>query len=94
MKQRFLVSSDISDNKKRRKVVRILEEYGMRWQESVFCCQFSKTEKEKVIKKLNKIADKTDSVFVLPLSEQTIEGTEFIGLVKELVNQKPSVNVF
>jgi len=94
VKQKFLVSSDISDNKKRRKVVRILEEYGIRWQESVFCCQFSKTEKDKVIKRLNKIAEKTDSVFVLPLSEQTIELTEFIGLVKDIAIKKPMANVF
>jgi len=94
VKQKFLISSDISDNKKRRKVVRLLEEYGIRWQESVFCCSLSKTERDRVVKKLGKIAEKSDSVFVLPLSEQTIELTEFVGLVKDIAEKKPAANVF
>jgi len=94
MKQNYLVSFDVTNDKIRRKVVRTLEEYGHRWQYSVFYCAFSKTERQKTLKKLEDLIQKTDSVFCIPISQQTLDLSDFIGQISLIINAKPEINLF
>ena len=66
MKNKFLIGYDIQNDKKRRSVTKILENYGVRWQFSVFFCNFTIAERKKIEEKLNAIIDvKSDSVFII-----------------------------
>ena len=44
MRNFFLVSYDISDDKRRSRIARLMLGYGERIQQSVFCCQLNKRE--------------------------------------------------
>ncbi len=95
MKNKFIVSYDIQNNKKRREIVKILEDYGSRWQFSVFHCYFSITEKVKVLKKIESfINKKTDSVLILPLSQQTFDNSIFFGKIEEIIDSSSQPSFF
>jgi CRISPR-associated protein Cas2 len=65
-----LVTYDITDNKKRQKIIKELEKLGVRVQYSCFEIEGKKREIEKVLTKISQIIDKTDSVFVFELSKE------------------------
>ncbi|HCZ07030.1 MAG: CRISPR-associated protein Cas2 [Thermotogota bacterium] len=66
----FLISYDVSDNKKRNKIAKILEEYGKRIQYSVFYCQFSKKTLFDILSRVSKIIDKdNDSILAIILPQ-------------------------
>lgn len=60
----YIIAYDFSDNKKRNKISKILENYGTRIQKSVFQCSLNKGQlhflKEKLINELNNYADSED----------------------------------
>ena len=93
MKDKYIVSYDISDDKRRRKFVKIIEDYGIRWQFSVFLCEFTVAEKKEFNTKIKKVINsKKDSVISIPTSPQTLERTEVIGVVDltKSINKEPS----
>ena len=62
-KKFFLIAFDISSDKKRRKVVKILENIGMRVQKSVFECFLDDKQFVKNKNKMDAVIDiKTDSI--------------------------------
>lgn len=65
----YIIAYDFSDNKKRSKISKILENYGTRIQKSVFKCSLHKGQlhflKEKLINELNNYAyDDNDSLII------------------------------
>ncbi len=67
----ILVIYDISDNKKRRGAVKVLNAYGTRVQKSAFECIITDAMAAALEKKLSVIIDKTDSVRIYPLGSGT-----------------------
>jgi CRISPR-associated protein Cas2 len=64
-----LIAFDIADDKRRRRLVKVLESFGVRAQESVFEAWLNEREKEKLLRKASKyIAREADrfAVYVLP----------------------------
>ena len=57
-----LVIYDVSDNKKRRRIFRILNGCGTRVQESAFECIISEARISALERKLSALIDRTDSV--------------------------------
>lgn len=59
----ILVIYDVSNNKRRRKIVRLLESYGIRVQKSAFECDVSKASVETIKKRAAGLIDETqDSI--------------------------------
>ncbi|PID26399.1 MAG: CRISPR-associated endonuclease Cas2 [Candidatus Cloacimonadota bacterium] len=86
MKERYIIGYDIKDDKNRRKITKHLEDYGVRWQYSVFECRLSESEKVKLVKILDRITDpKTDSVFFIPISNQTFNRITFLGQLNSII---------
>jgi CRISPR-associated protein Cas2 len=62
-RQFLVVSYDISDDKRRRKVMQALEDFGSRVQYSVFECRLSPAEVEKLKKRLKPyVREAADSI--------------------------------
>lgn len=68
----ILVIYDVSDNKKRRNVVKVLNGYGTRVQKSAYECIITNAMSAALEKKLARIIDKTDSVRIYHLSTGAI----------------------
>lgn len=67
-----LVIYDIVDNKKRTRMVKCLESYGVRVQKSAFEAYLSKKKYEQLMKEASRIIDKeTDSLRVYLLANNT-----------------------
>lgn len=68
MRHRYLVSYDICDPKRLRRVHRIVRDYGDYVQDSVYLCELSFTEKTELEQKLCKrIQDQSDQVLLVSL---------------------------
>ena len=65
---RYLVMYDISDDRKRARVERLLAEWGMRVNYSVFEIESSKAGYRKVIKRLLDLTDRHDDVRIYHLT--------------------------
>lgn len=83
MKKRFIFCYDISDNRTLQKVAKELEKHGIRTQYSFFEIELSRSEADKLYKKLCQMVNKeTDRVFMylLPPDCKTI----FLGKLSSL----------
>ncbi|MCA9983219.1 MAG: CRISPR-associated endonuclease Cas2 [Anaerolineales bacterium] len=78
---RLLVSYDISSDKRRRQVVKILEGYGYRVQYSVFECEVNKREFEAMLGRLKPLVStrQEESIRFYPLSEDVAEKIKVLG---------------
>jgi len=63
----WIISFDISDNKRRRRAARILEGYGHRTQYSVFECLLRRQQLRKVQGQLKQLIEPNDKVFYYPV---------------------------
>jgi len=68
-----LISYDVRDAKRLRRVAKKLEGYGERIQYSVFRCRLDRTTLEKLHWELNKILDEEDDLLVIPLCPSCAE---------------------
>jgi len=66
---RVLVIYDVEDNKKRTKIVRILESYGIRVQKSAFECHLDNRRLETMKKQLKKVIGEDDSIRIYSLRD-------------------------
>lgn len=90
---KFLVSYDITSDRTRNKTAKILEDYGVRIQYSVFECNMVKKELTELTNKLvDLISKKTDSIFILPICENCYNKKLFIG-VEYSIKQTSFVNI-
>jgi CRISPR-associated protein Cas2 len=62
-----LVSYDVRDPKRLRKVAKLLEGYGVRLQYSVFRCRLDREMLEQLHWRLNQIMEAEDDLLVIPL---------------------------
>lgn len=76
----ILVIYDISDNKKRNHLVKILNEYGFRVQKSAFEALIEPNKYKNLIKRIKDIPDSSDSIRVYKIQGKgavEIYGTKF-----------------
>lgn len=86
MKQFLVVAYDIADDKRRRKIAKVLEKYGLRCNESVFECLLTDSSIDKLKTELLKLADpKEDSVLYYYLCLPCVMKRECIGRRSELL---------
>ena len=73
MRKFYFISYDITDDKRRNRVARILLDYGERVQYSVFCCQVNKRELLKLQESL-KLAINNNEDQILFLQAGMVQG--------------------
>lgn len=78
-KQFLLVSYDISQNKRRLKIMKTLEGFGKRVQYSVFECQLKRAQVIELRKKLYALAEKEDSIRLYYLTAEDLKRIEVFG---------------
>jgi len=85
---RFIVCYDISDNRKRLKVSKLLKGFGIRTQYSVFEVDCSKNVMDAIIIAVDSIIDPVDKFFVYPVDDRNIHKIKRIGVVSsgDLIN--------
>jgi len=80
MRQFLVVSYDISDDKRRRKVMQAMEDYGARVQYSVFECRLLAAEIVKLKRRLRPLVrDPRDSVRFYYINAADITRIEVLG---------------
>jgi CRISPR-associated protein Cas2 len=80
MKQFILVSYDISDDKRRTKVMKALEDFGKRVQYSVFECRLTPAQIEKLKRRVQPfVRDEDDSVRFYPISADDVGRIQVLG---------------
>jgi len=76
----IVVAYDISDDKRRNKIAKILEEYGERKNFSVFECLLTHAQLGKMKQKIQaKMKDPTDTVLYYPLCKDCMQKAEQHG---------------
>ena len=76
----YAISYDISDDKRRLKVAKVLKDFGQRVQLSVFEARLEPSELGRLKKRLTPILDQAeDSVRLYPLCGACVPGIEVLG---------------
>ena len=90
----YIVSYDISDPKRLRKVATACEDYGERKQYSVFLCRLSATDVVKLRNRLYDLIDlQKDQVLFIPLCGKCVNQIEALGRPTEVYDAKDVVVV-
>jgi CRISPR-associated protein Cas2 len=77
----YLYAYDIPDNRRRTKIAKKLEQYGIRIQKSVFQCDISAGLSENLKSSLQKfINTEEDSLLIIPLCQNDLEKIEYLGM--------------
>lgn len=85
MKQFLVVAYDIADDRRRQKIAKVMEQYGLRCNESVFECLLTDSRIEKMKQLLLKLADaKEDSILYYYLCLPCVMKRDGIGYRPEL----------
>lgn len=80
MKQFIVVAYDITNNKRRKKIAKVLETFGIRSNFSVFECVLTESQVKTMQYQLNKIADpKSDCILYYYLCKSCVEKREVFG---------------
>jgi CRISPR-associated protein Cas2 len=80
MRQFLVISYDISNDKRRLKVMKTLQDYGRRVQYSVFECRLESTQLDKLKRRLKPLVrEKQDSIRFYYLSADDIQRIDVIG---------------
>jgi CRISPR-associated protein Cas2 len=81
----YLIVYDISENKIRNRVSKILKQYGQRVQNSAFEIEISKRKLKAIFNEIEKIIDsQTDSIFAFELPQETQKTIFKIGQKERL----------
>ena len=75
----YIIAYDISDNKKRNKVARILEKTGVRLQKSVFAVKCENYKLRRLLFQLEKFITSDDSIIVFKLCKGCEAKSIYIG---------------
>ncbi|MEO2069461.1 MAG: CRISPR-associated endonuclease Cas2 [Desulfurobacteriaceae bacterium] len=87
---KYLVTYDISDDRKRDKVIKLLNEHGKRVQLSCFEIEITSEKIDSLISDLEKVIDsETDKIFFFPISEYSIPLVKKLG--KSDIEHNPSI---
>lgn len=91
-KKRWLIPYDISSDKIRTKVRKILTNFGFRIQYSVYLCELDKKQKKELTQKISGIIQTKDSIIWIPLSDQLMNSIEVQGKSSlEIVKASPRI---
>jgi CRISPR-associated protein Cas2 len=91
--KRFFLAFDISDDKRRSKLTRVLENYGTRVQYSIFEFSLSTAKEVTLMKNLNKLKFITDDnpgegILIIPIDGNTSEKVVRTGSTKNFYDKK------
>ena len=76
----WIVCYDIADDRRRRKVVKIMEGYGRRAQYSVFECEINGEKRKKLERALARVIDKDeDDIRMYPLNRADLKRVRLLG---------------
>jgi CRISPR-associated protein Cas2 len=76
----WVVSYDTPSDRRRRRIVKVLEGYGRRVQYSVFECDITADQREKLTKLLQRIVQpEEDDVRFYPLDEDAVQRVILLG---------------
>ncbi len=90
----YIVSYDISDPKRLRKVATACEDYGVRKQYSVFLCRLSATDFVRLRARLYDLINlEEDQVLFIPLCARCVQQIEALGRPTEAVDARDIVVV-
>jgi CRISPR-associated protein Cas2 len=90
----YLVAYDISHPKRLRKVARVCEDFGKRYQFSVFICRLTATSFVRLRARLHEVMDlKEDQVLFIPICGRCVEKLETLGRPAERPESKDVVIV-
>ncbi len=88
----WLVTYDIRDAKRLRKVAKACEDFGERRQYSVFSCRISARDLIRLKARLHEILDlKADQVLFIPLCDRCAAGIEAMGQPTEKYDSRDMV---
>jgi len=77
---KYLVTYDVSEDSRRNKVIKLLNEYGKRVQFSCFEIEISPQILELLVFNLEKVIDQeTDKIFIFPLSKNSVPFIKKLG---------------
>jgi CRISPR-associated protein Cas2 len=71
----FLYAYDVSDDKERRKVEKLLQGYGFRRQNSVFMCRLSRADRIRLDKAIESLALQTGFVLICRIAHDYVPQT-------------------
>ncbi len=77
--QFLVVSYDISDNRRRTKVMKTLRDFGSHVQYSVFECRLNRAQIQSLKTRLAMLIDPRDSIRMYYLCKEDVQRTEFLG---------------
>lgn len=73
----YMIAYDITNNRRRRRISKLLEGHGLRMNKSVFECMLSLFSFNKLMSEIHEITDKRrDSVLVYPICRSCYEKSE------------------
>lgn len=91
-KRIYIIAYDISSNKRRRKIYKLLKNHGIRLNYSVFECFITKKELKEIKEKIKEIiSKKNDSVLFYSICSDCITKREHIGYINPGYNSVQSV---
>jgi len=77
-----LIAYDIEDDKRRNRISKLLEFYGIRVQESVFECNLNERLYKALLDKMQELATNDDNIRIYPICKECFAKTMGIGKVK------------
>jgi CRISPR-associated protein Cas2 len=85
---RFIICYDVSDDKKRNKLSKLLKAFGIRTQYSVFEVEAEKEVILKILEEAEDILDEIDKIFAYPIDDKNVKKIKRMGAATkpELMN--------
>jgi CRISPR-associated protein Cas2 len=94
MRTRYLVCYDIADPKRLRKVARVCQGYGSRWQLSVFECALDGLTLQKLRTHLSDVLKPAeDQIIFVPLGPEHSPKPDRIEVLGRPLEQRPRVTI-
>ena len=84
----YVITYDIDDDKKRYRISKVLEEFGVRVQESVFECNLNSSLYEQLLNKLKKFDHNGVNIRIYPLCKDCFLKAVGFGELKQLPGLK------
>ncbi len=76
-----LVAYDSPHNRRRRRIARVLNDFGERWQYSVFECWIAPDDRARITRRIHREVDvKFDRVAVVPVPQEAVVSANHLGL--------------
>jgi CRISPR-associated protein Cas2 len=84
----YLITYDIDDDKQRDKISKVLENYGVRVQESVFECNLSLANYKEVVERISKIISESANIRFYPICKECYSKAAGFGNLVQLPGLK------